>query len=415
MRQSTIEPVRLPGGTTLVIVPDSTAPATAIVASVRIGGVEQRLQIGVATLLARLLGGDSQGRTPELLLRDVEGFGALGTSYDGSQLTAWSVCPPTEAALVQSAQTLLLNTLAQPRFTSEALEQARLEQLRAVTLWDEDLVPRLLRALEARALGTELLVQGDEVSLRRLSVADIQAFYGRYCTPERTTVAVVGKFEAQVARRWVETSLSVGDWNQRPMGAKELLPQTEPIPPGLRDQLVPAVAGISALAVGYLFPGLGRAEGRADWAALLVLDAVLGLGKACRLFRLREDQALAYEVRSVLLPARDRTLWAAYLLGNQDPARMKEALLKTLSELPRKPITEGELGRARALLIAQHNQQRQLVLARARALASAESSGLGAAFELEFSRRIEAVKRTDVERVARTLLGGNPAVVRTRF
>jgi zinc protease len=409
-----IEPLRLPSGTTLVVVADPTAPATAIVASVRIGGVEQRRQPGVATLLARMLGGDSQGRTPELLLRDVEGFGALGTNYEGSQLTAWSVCPPTEAALAQSAQTLLLNALAQPRFTPEALEQARLEQLRAVALWQEDLVPRLLHALEARALGTELEVQGDESTVRRVSLTDVQAFYGHYCTPERTTVAVVGKFDPEVARKWVEVSLSVGDWNQRPAGVRELLPKTEPIPSGLRDRLVPSFTGVTALAVGFLFPGLGQPEGRADWAALLVLDAVLGLGKACRLFSLRDSQSLAYEVRSVLRPGRGQTLWAAYLLGDQDPTRMKDALLQTLAELPRKPITESELERAKALLLAQRNQQRQLVLARARALATAESSGLGAAFELEFSRRIEAIKRADVERVARLLFGGNPAIVRTR-
>ena len=414
MRQDTIEPIRLPSGTTLVIVPDSSAPATAIVASVRIGGVEQRRQAGIAALLARMLGGDSQGRTPELLQRDVEGFGVLGTQYDGNHLALWSVCPPTEAALVQSAQALLLNTLAQPRFTEGALEQARTDQLRAVTLWGEDLVPRLLRDLQARALGTELAVQGDSESLRRVSIADVQSFYGRYCTPERTTIAVVGKFEADVARRWVETSLNIGDWSQRSISTKELLPTTEPVPPGLRDRFVPSLRGVSALAAGYLFPGLSQPSARADWAALLVLDAVLGLGKACRLFRLRDDQALAYEVRSQLLPARDATLWSAYLLGNQDPALMKQALLKTLAEAALKPILEIEIARAKALLLAQRNQQRQLVLTRARTLVWAESSGLGAAFELEFTRRIEAVKHSEVERVARTLLTGNPVIVRTR-
>ena len=93
---------------------------------------------------------------------------------------------------------------------------------------------------------------------------------------------------------------------------------------------------------------------------------------------------------------------------------MKQALLKTLAEAVQKPILEIEIARAKALLLAQRNQQRQLVLTRARTLVWAESSGLGAAFELEFTRRIEAVKRSEVERVARTLLSGNPVIVRTR-
>ncbi len=415
MRQNTIEPLRLPGGTTLVVMPDVSAPATAIAVSVRIAGVELRRQSGVATVLARLLGSDSQGRTPELLQRDAEGLGALGTAYDGNQLTAWSVCLPTEEALVQSCQTLLLNFLAQPRFTDEALDLARTDQLRALALYEEGLVPRLILALRARALGTEFSVQGDEESLKRLTVSDIRTVYTRYCTPERTTVAVVGKVDPEVARRWVEVNLSAGDWSQRPLGAKELMPATQPIPAGLRDRVLTGTPpGISALGVAYLYPGLSLPEARADWAALRVLDTILGGGKACRLFPLRDAQSLGYEVRSLLLPARDTTLWVAYVLGNQDPAAMKAGLLATLADALKKPFTDAELLRAKILLQTQHTQQRQLVLSRARALAWAETSGLGAASELELARRIEAVKRTDIERVAKTLLSGNPAIVRTR-
>ena len=413
MRQNPIEPLRLPSGTTLVLVPDPSAPATAIAASVRLGGIEQRRQGGAGPLLARMLGGDSQGRTPELLQRDVDGFGALGTLYDGNQLLAWSVCPPTEAALVQSAQTLLLNTLAQPRFTEETLVQARTDQLRALALQEEELLPRLLRTLRTRAFGSDFSIQGDPASLQRLTVGDIKSFYAHFCTPERTTIAVVGKFAPEVARRWVETSLSVGDWNQRPAGVKELLPTIDPVPPGLRDRMISSLPGISAAGVGFLFPGLSKAEARADWPALLVLDAVLGQGKACRLFRLRDDNALGYEVRSVLLPGRDATLWASYILGNQSSLAMRDGLLKTLSQLRQAPPTDGELTRAKTLLLAQRSQQRQLVLPRARALITAETSGLGAAMELEFTKRIEAVKRSDVERVAQTLFGSNPVVVRT--
>ena len=415
MRQTTIEPIRLPSGTSLVIVPDSNAPATVVAVSVRISGVELRRQPGVVTLLARMLGMDSQGRTPELLQRDVDAFGALGTSYDGNQLSAWSISPPTEAGLIKSTQTLLMNSLAQPRFTEESLEQARTDQLRAVALFEEELVAKLLLALRARALGTELSLQGDETSLRRARVADIREVYTRFCTPERTSIAVMGKFDPEVARRWVEISLSVGDWNQRPVGRTEKLPVTESIPLGLRDRVLSGTPpGVSALGVAYLLPGMSNPEARTDWAALLVLDAVLGLGKACRLFRLRDTQSVGYEVRSQILPARDNTLWMAYILGSQDPAVMKAALLSVLNETTHKPLTDSELLRAKNLLLAQHTQQRQLVLSRARALAWAESSGLGAAFELEFTRRIEAVKRTDIERVARQLFSGNPALVRTR-
>ena len=96
--------------------------------SFRIAWTEQRRQAGVASLLARMLGSDSVVRTPELLQRDVDGFGSLGIQYDGSTLTTWTICPPKEAALAESAQTLLLNVVAQPRFSDEICERARAEQ-----------------------------------------------------------------------------------------------------------------------------------------------------------------------------------------------------------------------------------------------------------------------------------------------
>ena len=412
-----VEPLRLASGSTLIVVPDPTVPATAIAVSFRIGWAEQRRQVGIASLLARMLGSDSVVRTPELLQRDVEGFGALGIQYDGSALTTWTVCAPTEAALVESAQTLLLNVVAQPRFSDQIFERARQEQRRALLLAEEGLLTQLIFSLRARAYGTEVSPFGDEASLARLTTGQVESFYRHFCSPERATIAVVGKTDVATARRWVETSLNAGDWERRAAGTKEVLSSPDPIPAGLRDRSLPrTLPGTAAVGLGYLFSGLADAGVRADWPALLVVDALLGQGKACRLFKVRDELALGYEVRTQVVPGRDGVLWAVYLLGHENPEAMKTALLQTLGQVAQgtKPFTDPELARAKTLLIHQHHQQRQLVLSRARALAWSESIGLGASFELEFEKRIESVKRSEIERVARTLLSGNPAVVRTR-
>lgn len=418
MRQSTlVEPLRLASGSTLIVVPDSTVSATAIAVSFRISWTEQRRQAGIASLLARMLGSDSVVRTPELLQRDVESFGALGIHYDGSTLTIWTVCQPTEAALAESAQTLLLNVVAQPRFSDQICERARAEQFRALQLSQEGLVAQLLLMLRARAFGTEMSPFGDEASLARLTTEQVESFYRHFCSPERATIAVVGKTDTATARRWVETSLNAGDWERRATGSKESIASPDPIPAGLRDRyLSAALPGTAAVGLGYLAPGLAEAGARSDWAAFLVVDALLGQGKACRLFKLRDEQALGYEIRTQIVPGREGVLWVAYLLGHENPEAMKAALLQALGQVAKgtKPFTDPELARAKTLLINQHHQQRQLVLSRARALAWSESIGLSASFELEFSKRVEEVKRADIERVARTLLSGNPAVVRTR-
>ena len=180
-----VEPIRLASGSTLIVVPDPHVPATAIAVSFRIGWPEQRRQIGIASLLARMLGSDSVVRTPELLQRDVDSFGALGIQYEGSALTIWTVCPPTEAALAESAQTLLLNVVAQPRFSDQVCERARAEQRRTLLLAGDGLLPSLLLSLRARAFGTEVSPFGDEASLARLTTEQVESFYRHFCSPER--------------------------------------------------------------------------------------------------------------------------------------------------------------------------------------------------------------------------------------
>jgi zinc protease len=408
------ESIRLDSGVTLIVVPDSSAPATAIAIGVRLGRSEERSQPGIASLLMRLLGSDSEGRPTSLLQRDVDGFGALGTEYDGNVLTGWTVCGPTEQGLSDATQTLLLNVFSQPRFSDPNLTTARQLQARALTLAEEGLLPSLLAAVRSRAFGTEATLFGDTQSLASVRVETVQAFYERFFRPDRTVVAVVGRTDLETAKRYVNTALGAGGYSDRTAGPKETLTLPEPVPSGLRDRVL-SERSATALAVGYLAPGLALESTRTDWPTLMLLDAVLGGGKACRLFKLRDEKDLAYEVRTQLLPGRDASFWSAYVLGDVAPSVTKAALLALLTDLSsgKKPVTEAELNRARTYLLGRHTADRQLVLRRARAAAWTVAMGLDVRLETNLIRPLEAVTLADVNRLAKTIFGANPAFART--
>src|SRR5206468_201116 len=77
----------------------------------------------------------------------------------------------------------------------------------------------------------------------------------------------------------------------------------ERIPPSLKDLALARRAPGGIVALGYVAPGTATVSSRIDHAALLLMDAVLGGGKAARLFaNLRDSRtgqsAAGYDVRT---------------------------------------------------------------------------------------------------------------------
>lgn len=410
----TMDVSRLDNGATLIVLPDPEATTVAVVASVRIDPADEGGEPGIAALTTRLLGADAEGRTGLLLQNEIDRFGVFGASYDGAAIVAWTASAPSEWQA--AASTLLLDAIARPRFGDEAVDAARESLRREMALRRDHPLTETLRLLKARAQGGATPLAGTDESVRALTPERLRLFHARYFRPGRTRIVVAGKIEVEEARQVVAACLNAGGWKELdpapPLPAAVAPP---PIPARLRDLPVPRRAPATIVARGWLAPGLGSETARADYAALQVLDTMLGGGKGCRLFSLRDRRSLAYEVRSALLPARDATLWAAYLIGDMPTEAVTAGLTSEIEDLVsgKRPLTDAELVRAKALLKGQHALQQQRLLARARAVAWADAVGLGPEFETAFDARVEAVTLADVRRLAQALFAGASATVYT--
>jgi predicted Zn-dependent peptidase len=401
------ERLLLDGGVELLVVPDPNAPAAALAALVRLGPEDEQGDSGAASLLARLVGAEAEGRGATQIQRDVDGFGAIGAEYDGLGLAFWAVS--SSDTLSEAARTLLINVLAHPVFAPDAFASARDDLNRQRQRQEEDLFLRALEGLRTRVLGSPVHLLGTERSLAKLTPARLEAFHTRFVRPSRTTLLAIGKVVPEEVKKLVSAQLGAAGWLDLPPAPPVRLTRpVEPLP-RLRDLELPVVAPATAVALGYLCPGMSSETVRREWPVYLLLDTLLGGGKGARLFALRDRESLGYDVHTLLAPGRAAGMWAAYLVGSAPLERVKEGLRRALADAATGNFTEAELARARAWRSGQRLRRSQRLLPRLRQLA--QETAMGVAPETE--KLLESVTLDEVNGLARRLFAANAALVHT--
>lgn len=428
------ETTTLRNGARCVCVFEPGAPLVAFEALFSVGVADEGSgEAGITSLLARAWLSSTEDRSNALLAYDVAVMGgSLGSYVTGDYVELYAICPAAPGAVSDAARTLLMNFVSAPAFDERAMRAARAAHVRAIALANEDALADTLGALRRRVWQDDPRARdplGTEPIVRNLSAAAVRRHYARcFQQPERAVFVVAGNIRPEDAFRLVESNLNAGGWPERLRveGDNTLLPsrplapsRPQSIPPGTRDGNTGRRASAPILALGFLAPG--TLAGVKDHATLLVLDAVVGGGKASRLFGLRDRPAagtlpVGYDVRSLLEPGRVQTLWAAYVLGCARPLpEVRAALLGELAALAdgKRPVTAAELARAKAYLKGRHARDRARMKERALGAGLAEMLSLGAAFDVDFAARIDAVALPDVNAMARAVFGGNCAVVHT--
>lgn len=425
------EALPLTSGARLVVIEEPASPLVAIDVFFRVGLGDEKETWGMNALLTRAWITEAQGRSKELLGWDIGRIGGnVGTYFDGDCAEIWAVSRADEASVREAAATLLLNLVTRPAFTDSAVEAARGSLLRDIAREQEDPMRYALDRLRARVWDQAPYSRaplGSEKTVRGITPTQAREFYARYYRPDRAVIVVAGNIRPEAAKQIVEDNLNAGGWNEKGPSPAETPVRPETVPAGLRDRSVERRAPATTVMAGFLTPGTASSGSRTDYPALLVLDALLGGGKSARLFRtLRDTDGAAYEARSVLQASRQQGVLTGYVIaGGQQKgadedaassrARLRESLLREMRSLAASPdaITDADLSRAKAYLKGRHLRDRQRLKDRAFGAGWAEIMGLGAAFDTEYEKRIDAVTKEQVTRLAGVVLGSNPAVVYT--
>jgi zinc protease len=250
-------------------------------------------------------------------------------------------------------------------------------------------------AFKAHPYGNPIV--GWMEDIKRITPAEIRAFYKTHYVPNNAMVVAVGAFRAPAALEKIQRA-----FGRIPRGkAPPPVLAVEPPQNGERRVSVRKEAQLPIVYMAWHVPN----QRSNDAPALEVLSTILSGGRASRLYRdLVYQRQLALEAGGdYSYFALDPNLfwfWATPMPG-QTPETLEAELSKHMERLKTEPVTDEELARAKNQIESSFVFQEDSVHRRAALLARFEVIG-GYALKDTFIPRIRAVTAADLTRVANT-------------
>ncbi|HXG24604.1 MAG TPA: pitrilysin family protein [Chthonomonadales bacterium] len=399
----------LPTGLRVIIRPEPDTNLIAICALVRAGIAEEQNALGIGNLVARSLFGKGINLTRASMERAIlKAGGSLDVLWNPDYTAI--TCVTTQEAF-DHAIYILAQALKNAEFDAETLDRARREVEANMERENSDpfhVAYAVLRSAMYTNSPYRLPFGGIPDTLRRVTPEMAQRFFQRCYTPQNIVIAVVGNIHAKETARTVEIYFQA--FNRpappsRPPTPPETLPED-------MHRLRRLPVHTTLILAGFTAPGLLNP----DYAAFLVLDAIIGGGKSSRLFRtIREKAGIGYIVGSHTPPLARESHLLSYVEfdsarvetvgAKMDTATVEKMLVDTVRSVLSSPPTAQEVVRAKRFVIGSHALARQRSRDRAFYLGWYELMGVGYAFDATLPEQIAAVTTEDVLRVAKKYLG----------
>ncbi len=241
--------------------------------------------------------------------------------------------------------------------------------------------------------------------LENMTVADAREWYHNWYAPNNATLVVVGDVKAddvyQLAKQYF------GKIKAKVLPERK--PQVEPVQLGERRVVVKAPAKLPYLLMGYHVPPVINPE--SDWEpyALEVLAGVLSGNPAARLNQsLVRDTQLAIDVDAGydLLARGRQSLFS--LDGTPSEGKtvleLEQALIQEVEKIKKTGISQQELERVKAGVIASDVYQRDSMFYQGMQLGTIETIGLSWKMLEDYPNKLRAVTAEQVQAVAKKYL-----------
>ena len=396
----------LDNGLKVVVKPDRRSPVVVSQLWYKIGSSDEPAGLtGVSHVLEHMMFKGSERLAPGEFSRIIAAHGGRENAFTSRDYTAYY-------------QQLEKSRLA----VSFELEAERMRHLR---LTDEEFQKEVKVVMEERRLRTEdrpegrlyeqFMVTAYQVhpyrnpvigwmdDLKRLRVNDLETWYRRWYAPNNATLVVVGDVEPDEV-----VALARRHFGALPRGAdNSSAAPAEPPQQVARRTRVAAPAEVPSIMLGFHAP---RFESGREWEpyALEVLAGILDGGNSARLAReLVREQQIASRVDVDYSPvARHPVLFAI----SATPARgrnvedLERALLAQIERLRREPVSDAELDRVKAQVVAGNVFSRDSLYYQAMQIGMLETAGLGWRVLDEYVAGIRAVSARQVRAVAQKYL-----------
>jgi len=235
-------------------------------------------------------------------------------------------------------------------------------------------------------------------------IDDLKAWYQQWYAPNNATLVVVGDVDADQTIQLAEQYFA----NLKPSDIKPLKPQTEIEQQGVRKLTVKAPAKLPYLMMGYKVPVLNTATPKWEAYALEVLAGILDGGNSARLqSRLVRGKQIAvsagaqYDLSSRLA---DMFMLEATPAEGKSVYDLEYALKEEIYQLQNELVSQDELQRIKAQVLANDIYQKDSNFYQAMELGLLETVGIGWQQAGEYVDNINRVTAEQVREVARKYL-----------
>ena len=183
--------------------------------------------------------------------------------------------------------------------------------------------------------------------IENTSPEKLRKFYDTFYWPENAVLTVIGGFDKEVTLNAI-----VEHYGDIP-SAPEAIPTVDTLEPeqiGPRRLIIERAGQIGVVMTGFKVPE-GTHE---DWAALTLLQQILGADKTGRLYRALEDKGKASATFTFAPQLHDPCLFlfAAYLSPDATHEETEAILLDEIEALIKGGVSEEELARAKSVIQA---------------------------------------------------------------
>ena len=362
---------------------------------------ETDAQAGLSDLTQHLLLKGTESRTAEALAVEMDSEGIRLSASAGKDYGAVALLTTSEH--LGKGLELLFDVLKYARFPQDKVAQEKEMALRSIRARRDHLLSRAMDQLVETYYQRHPYhkpVLGYPETVERFDRARIVDFYRTYFVPNNMLFSAVGNFDEQALIKRIRA-----EWGEAPMRPLPPLPEAAlPVHDAPEETFEERDNQAAWIAIGYGAPALGHP----DYAAMSVLDAILGGSMSSRLFtELRDKQSLAYQVGSHYAPHPEVSLYVMYIGTSEERfADARDGVLSEVGKLCSEPVSAEELRTAKTYLKGTFVMGQERNAAQAALMAAYEFLGLGYPFIEDYPKRIERVTREDVLRVARTYFSG---------
>jgi zinc protease len=399
-RKRTVMKEVLGNGIRVIVRENRAVPVVAVQAGF-LAGVrgEPKGKAGVAGLAAGMLVKGTRRRTAREISEAVENMGAELSGYSGRN--SFGLQGKFLQRDFENGFRLFAESLLDPTFPAEELEKKRIETLGALKQQKDQLTQAtFLLFLEAHygdhPYGRNPL--GTENSVRGMTPSDLKEYYERWADPRNMVIGISGDIDAEEALAAVRKVF--GEMPPRP-GYEAL--GALPVPP--RDGVLKVEERRDKQQAHFVIGYPGARFTDPDRYALDVLGSALA-GMGGRLFvNLRDRKSLAYSVTSFSSEQVDPGFFAFYMGTSEE--KLDGAIADTLveiSEVKKDGVTQEEFDRAKKWMIGTYEIGLQSNSAYADKMVYNELYGTGYEETFAAPEKIAAVKLSDVNRLAASVL-----------